>query len=271
MIINKNSKIIKFEYNNPTAEDYKKYLIPIDNPNIRNLVVNVNGSVYYTKSLGNYRLLNELIGSHLAKKLDLDTVDYEIGETSTGYHALSKPFYKEGYQYNYFKDYFHLPVISKKFILSMLNPFSTLCITDGLDLLRGTKMYSSALKLTALDLKMSQVDRHGSNLQVKVGVNGEVSFAPIYDYSESYMIGDASTIYYSPLVFIKKNKASLTELMKKHPELMEYLEYLLNISIYDILECIGEEKDIEFTGDEIFNYSKSQRIIDRPLNKIKIK
>ncbi len=271
MIFNNNSKVIRFEYHNPTAEEYRRYHIPVDNQNIRNLVVNANGSIFYTKSLGNYRMINELIGSHLAKKLDLDTVDYEIGETTTGFQALSKPFYEEGYSYEYFKDYFQLPSYSIKVLLSALNPFVAFCITDGLDMLKDTSLYSDALKLIALDLKMAQIDRHSSNLQVKIKDNKAVSFAPIYDYSESYLIGESASFYFSPLIWIKKNRVSLNELIRRHPELWDYLEYLMNLSIYDILESIGEEKDIEFTGNEVFNYQKSQRLIERPLHKIKIK
>ena len=268
MIFNNNSKVISFQYNEPSLDECRKYHIPDENPRVRKLVVNVDNSIFYTKALGNYRMINELIGSHLAHKLDLDTVDYEIGKTSTGFHALSKPFYEEGYQYDFFKDYFHLSNYPKRTILSRINPFSSFCITEGLDLLNGTEMYESALKLTAIDLKMGQVDRHSGNLQVKYD-DRTVSFAPIYDYSESYLMGDASTIYRSSLVFIKKNRASIEELIKRHPKLLEYLSYLLSLPIDVILTEIGDEKDIEFTGNEMMRYVKSQRLIETPFQKIK--
>ncbi len=267
MIFNNNSKVISFQYNEPSLDECRKYHIPDENPRVRKLVVNVDNSIFYTKALGNYRMINELIGSHLAHKLDLDTVDYEIGKTSTGFHALSKPFYEEGYQYDFFKDYFHLSNFPRRDILTYINPFSSFCRTEGLDIIKGTKMYESALKLIAIDLKMAQVDRHSGNLQVKYD-DKEVSLAPIYDYSESYLMGDSSTIYRSSLIFIKKNRASLEELIKRHPQLLEYLSYLLSLPIDVILTEIGDEKDIEFTGNEMSRYIKSQRLIEMPLQKI---
>ena len=129
-------------------------------------------------------------------------------------------------------------------------------------------MYESALKLTAIDLKMGQVDRHSGNLQVKYH-DRTVSFAPIYDYSESYLMGDASTIYRSSLVFIKKNRASIEELIKRHPKLLEYLSYLLSLPIDVILTENKKKKDIEFTGNEMMRYVKSQRLIETPFQKIK--
>lgn len=269
MILNSNSKVIPFEYNKLTEEEFKRYHIPEENSKVRRLVVNVNNSVFYTKSLGTYCMINELIGSHLAHKLDLDTVDYEIGKSSDGFHALSRPFYEEGYRYEYFEDYFPLSKHSKKDLLSALNPFQPFCLTNGLDLLRDTALYESALKLIAIDLKMAQIDRRGSNLQVKIQNNEAISFAPIYDYSESLVIGDQSTFYFSSLVWVKKNRRSLKELMRRHPELWPYLEYLLSLSIYDILESIGEERGIEFTSNEAFHYWKSQKLIEKPFQKIK--
>lgn len=267
MIFNNNSKVISFKYDIPTNEECKRFHIPEENGKVRKSVVNIDNAIFYTKALGNYRMINELIGSHLAHKLDLDTVDYEIGKTSTGLHALSKPFYEEGYQYDFFKDYFHLSNYPRRTILYRLNPFSSFCRTEGLDLLRDTEMYESALKLTAIDLKMGQVDRHSGNLQVKYD-DTSVSFAPIYDYSESYLMGDVYPIYRSSLVFIRKNRASIEELIRRHPKLLEYLSYLLSLSIDEILTEIGDEKDIEFTGDEMMRYTKSQRLIERPFQKI---
>ncbi len=271
MVFNNSSKVICFNHRNLLPEEYERYHIPLNQSNIKNLVVNANGSIFYTKPLGNYRMINELIGSYLAKKLDLDTVDYEIGKTATGLQALSKPFYEEGYDYQYFNDYLHLSRYPKRSFLEKVNPFHSYCVTTGLDILKGTTLYEDALKVTAVDLKMSQVDRHGNNLQVKVKEAKAVSLAPIYDYSESYIIGDSATIYRSPLVWVRKNRTSLEELIRRHPELWEYLEYLISLSICDILENIGDEKEIEFTGDEMFNYMKSQKIIERPFQKIKVK
>lgn len=271
MVFNDNSKIICSECRNLLPEEYARYHIPIDNPNVKNLVVNANGSVFYVKSLGNYRMINELIGSFLAKKLDLDTVDYEIGKTTAGIQALSHPFYEEGYYYKFFRDYYHSLKYPKRSFLEKISSFHSYCATEGLDMLVGTALYESALKLIAIDLKMSQIDRHGNNIQVKIKDDEVVSLAPIYDYSESYVIGAAATFYRSPLVWVRKNRVSLEELIKRHPELWNYLEYLMSFSIYDILQSIGDEKNIDFTGDEIFNYVKSQKLIERPFRKIKLK
>ena len=75
-------------------------------------------------------------------------------------------------------------------------------------------------------------------------------------------------LFRSSLIFIKKNRASLEELIKRHPQLLEYLSYLLSLPIDVILTEIGDEKDIEFTGNEMSRYIKSQRLIEMPLQKI---
>ena len=67
----------------------------------------------------------------------------------------------------------------------------------------------------------------------------------------------------------KSNRASIEELIKRHPKLLEYLSYLLSLPIDVILTEIGDEKDIEFTGNEMMRYVKSQRLIETPFQKIK--
>lgn len=280
MIINDNSKVIYFENEVATPEETSH--LPIDSAQIpgRSFLININGEIYFAKAAGIYGLTNELIGSYLSKKIGLDTVDYQIGKTNKSFFALSKPFYEEGYDYVYLKEYFNIPNYSwrKKSSLSNFRFFpkslfqARLCSTEGLDLIRESSVYDSILKLIAVDLKMGQFDRHGGNLQVKVGESLKPKVAPIYDYGSAYVLGNEESIYCcSSLVWVRRNKKSINELIRRHPDLMNYLEQLQDISMYTILDDICEEKEIDFTGDEFYNYIRSQKIIDRTLNKVKVK
>lgn len=234
----------------------------------------INGDIHYIKEVTPYRMINELIGSYFSKKVELDTVDYEIGKCGEDIYALSKSFHQEGHQYTTFKEYFSSSISSQEatrryWFSCFFPPKYIICKTGRLDLLKGTEMYEPALKLVAVDLRMGQIDRNNSNLQLTIDANQVPSFAPIYDYGESYIHGVQSTLYRSPYISVRRNGLSLNQFVQEHPKVWDYIDYLLGLSILDVLEEIGDEKEILYTGDEMVNYQRCQFVIDKRLKKIK--
>lgn len=254
----------------------KSKVIPIVAKSGKHFTLTIDGSCYHAKKVTEYRMINELIGSYFSKKIGLDSVDYEIGKYGKDLYALSKDFNEEGYEYTSFKRYFmslfsQEPENRRLRFFSFLPPKYVVCRVGGLNFLRSTPMYEDALKLIAVDLRMGQIDRNNSNLQLKISSTREASFAKIYDYSESYIHGAETTLYRSPYVAVRRNNLSLTKLVKEHPQVWDYVNFLLDISIIDALNQIGDDKEILYNGNEMVNFLKCQRLIDRQLKKVKVK
>lgn len=254
----------------------KSKVIPIVAKPGKHFTIDIKGNCYYAKKVTDYRMINELIGSYFARKVNLDSVDYEIGRCGNDFYALSKSFIEEGYEYTSFKQYFssffsHEKTNPRLRVFRYLFPKYVTCRVGGLNLLKETQMYDTALKIIAVDLRMGQIDRNNTNLKIKISSTQEASFAKVYDYSEAYIHGVETSLYRSPYVSVRRNRPSLTQLVQEHPQVWDYVDFLMGISIIDALNAIGDEKEIQYSGDEMVNFSRCQQLIDRQLKKVKVK
>ncbi len=250
MILNNSSKVIHIQ-NIGISEKDKIYVpesaLPTEKPLFLSNLVALNDEFYYIKY---DNIINELIGSFLAKKIKLDSVDYQIGIYNNEIYALSKLFYNRDYDYFYPKDY-------QKFKMNYPCKTHPNLITDMYCFRCKLKQFDESLtdkllKLIALDLKMGQTDRHGHNLMFKKNIKtGVVDLAPIYDYSSCYSVLGLPFKYYKNVyLFMRTNYISMIKLTEKFPQVMKYIDILKEIDIEEIVETIEIEKNIKIEPDE---------------------
>ncbi|MCI8778376.1 MAG: hypothetical protein HFI87_04445 [Bacilli bacterium] len=240
MILNSSSKVICIQSIGISEKDADKIYIPRrilaeeQRLSLDKLVM-VNDEIYYIKY---DNIINELIGSFLAKKINLYSVDYQIGI-----------FNNKDYEYFYPNDYSKFKINPSSIICQ--NPITYMyCFKSKLKQF-DCNLIDELLKLIALDLKMGQLDRSGSNLMIKKNIKTEVvDFAPIYDYSNSYFTILPFEYYINVYLFIRNNNCSLKRLTKKFPQIMEYIDILKNIDMEEILKSIEKEKNVELEYDE---------------------
>lgn len=250
--LNDKSKVIPIkEYGLSETEVDKIYLpekcLSMKKEEFLENVVIIENRAYYLKYAN---IINELIGSFLARKINLPSVDYQIGVYENELYALSELFYNNDFEYFYPKDYPGFKMIIKKkfrpnFVTDIYYFKNKLSQFDD-------NLLNELLKLIALDLKMGQVDRHGHNLMFQKNLkDGLIDLAPVYDYSNSYAFFEKPFKYYRNVyLLIRNNKQSLQNLVKKYPQIIEYFAILKELSMEEILAGIEKEKNIEIKPSE---------------------
>lgn len=251
MILNDKSKVIHISNTGISDEVASKFYIPNTGLSMKrydflSALVIINDELYYVKY---DNILNELIGSFLAKKIELDSVDYQIGIFRNLIYTMSKVFYDREYNYFYPKDYPEFKHFSKKIHPNLVTDIY--CFKSYLKQF-DDKIKDELLKLIALDLKMGNSDRHGHNLMLKQSIEtGIIDLAPIYDYGRSYTVFDIPFKYYQNVYFLtRNNRISLSTLVRKYPQIMEYIDILKNIEMDEILEAIALDKNIKIEDKE---------------------
>lgn len=250
--LNDKSKVIPIkEYGLSETEVDKIYLpekcLSMKKEEFLENVVIIENRAYYLKYAN---IINELIGSFLAKKINLPSVDYQIGVYENELYALSELFYNKDFEYFYPEDYLGFKMIFKKkfrpnFVTDIYYFKNKLSQFDD-------NLLNELLKLIALDLKMGQVDRHGHNLMFQKNLkDGLIDLAPVYDYSNSYAFFEKPFKYYRNVyLLIRNNKQSIKSLVKKYPQIIEYFAILKELSMEEILAAIEKEKNIEIKPSE---------------------
>lgn len=258
MVISADSKVLKFRCFENNDDSFDDSFIPDAYSYIISNLTRVDGEVYYYKDVSQYRMLNELIGSYLAKKIQLDSVDYQIGilenEQNNNLYALSKVLFERDYDYLETFDYLGTTNFKELgYFESLISPFY-FCMTRLLNLVDNDKLKEDILKLTVLDLRMGQTDRHTGNLMLKKDSTGMVRLAPVFDYGMSYLVSpDYCYPYDNPFLIVKKNKLSLRALASKYPEIVDLVEFICKIDVNDVLEEIIHDKQI-FVSDRMRYY-----------------
>ena len=241
--LNDNSKVIHFSYLDKDFDDRGLYL-PVGFKDLRDNIICVEDKYYHIK-MSNKWILNELIGSFLSKKIGLEAVDYKIGLCYEDKYALSEVFFKKGYSY--------CSPTDMGFYLS-LNADRTLSQEEDLLSSLDRDVVEKILKLSFLDIRMGQFDRDNpSNIMIKYNKNG-LDLAPVYDFDSSYEYEAASECYNphfygNQFIVVKKNKKSLSNLIKRYPFIYDSVEILRDISIDEILYSIESLHGIEIPGN----------------------
>ena len=239
-MVNENSKVIKME----NFYDFDVY-IPKEFDDLRANVIESDGKYYLFKYTWDDRIIiNELIGSYLAKLIDLEAVDYKIGINNNKKYILSEIFFDNNFDY-YYPSYVYNAIDESKLKKKLFINY----IPEEYPYIR-----EKLLKLTLLDIKMGQYDRSSyTNIMIKKSiVSNYVDLAPIYDFGLSYPIDldeNLLRVYYNPYVILRKNKDSLSLLIDEYPQVKNYIEILRNIEMPSILTTIENKNNISIDNE----------------------
>lgn len=262
MRVYNDSKVDYFSKVHVSEAEVKMLNIPANNMEIVKNIIRIKERYYLYKRVSLVEGINELIGSNLAKKLNLDTASYHFGICDETLYVLSELFYNEGYCYTSSYEY-----LSFSDVDDFLRLKSFACSFAGseyklLERVENSSIYLNLLKLIAIDLKMGQVDRCNKNLMLKIDSDGRESLAPIYDYGAAYL-DKKFRIYSNPFVTIFLNSKGINKFSSRFPQIREYIELLNNIAINDVLDEIGINDNIcfyedvrNYYGDKDYNNSK---------------
>ena len=220
------------------------------------------GENYFAKSIYDEAMLvNELIGSYLAKLIDLNAVDYKIGVYYGKLFALSKLFYKEDFDYDY---------VGKCKCIYDVDKLDNEYLDDNLPQVFPI-LRNRLLKLALLDIKMYQCDRcSDTNIMLKKSKKTDfIDLAPVYDFGFAYPPSFAEKqIYVNKFLVVRKNKESLKLLLDKYPQINETLNILANIDMNTIIRDIQDQHEILIGEDIKNNLITQNKEITKVLKKI---
>lgn len=207
----------------------------------------LNNIWYYFKIDDNnggypFYILDELMGSHLAKKCDLQAVSYQVAKIKSKipyindeqYGIASINFKKEEYIYFNFENLIDNNFLSNKDKIKFLN---NICI----DIENQKRFQKHLFQLLALDIYMLQKDRCSLNIQFqKNKITNEFDIAPIYDFSNCLPnVGIAGLDEMKNIVIL--NELTIRSLCKDFPNFKEELAFYLDQSMQDTWNEICEE------------------------------
>lgn len=196
-----------------------------------------NGKWYYFKQEAKdvmypFGILDELMGSYLARLRDLPTVSYQIAEVEDKTGIASVNFKHSDYQY-YTLD---------QLIDIIMPSYSGQNVSFLRNCTFGRKNEEQFLKhlfdLFALDIHMLQMDRGYANLQFQVNKkNNHFDIAPLYDYSHCLRtIGvDGLNV---PSHIAKLNDFGISILLQQYPMFRKSLELCLEHSMKELWDQI---------------------------------
>ena len=258
-MIDENSRVIKMDNLYP-----QDAYIPNNFQDLKSNIIRYEDKNYLFKYVWDDSVIvNELIGSYLAKLIDLEAVDYKIGILNDRLYILSELFFDDNFDYSYPKYIFNeldCNKISRKLYINN--------IPEEYPYIR-----EKILKLIILDIKMGQYDRSSyTNLMIKKSkVSNYVDLAPIYDFGLSYPLDLDELllkIYYNPYITIRKNKASLAMLVSEYPKVKDYINILKDINMPSILTAIENRYKIKVNNNiKDYLYAKD-KAYTKVLNKL---
>jgi len=200
---------------------------------------------YFRKEEENYGypfyLMNELLGSYLAKILKLDAVTFQVGCVENKLGLVSKNFRKSNCTY-YFGDYF-VPYNN------LVNANSN--VEHIKQFYRNEQdkeiVIDSLLKLLALDIYMLQKDRISTNIQFEENLETkQFRVAPIYDFATCIDSIGLEGIYLNNVIVVLDD-FNIRLLNKIYPQFSNYLTILLEQKMSTMFETICE--DYHFNQD----------------------
>lgn len=267
MKVTDSSEIIFFDSTPISRAEQMLFNVPHTMKYATNNIVKVGNKYYYAKACSYTTLINELIGSYYSTLVGLDTVDYLIGKSNTSVsplYALSEVFWKDEYTYTTVEQCYGMrpddsKVYSKGFDRFYINE------TSILDFVSSPSLVESALKMTAVDLKMDQTDRFNYNVVLRRD-DGIIEMEKLYDYGSSYNEGvyNSYNCYINPFLLVKRNVISLWGLAHKYPQICESAAKLSQAPLYDVIKNIERRFNLKIEDKDIPNYLE----IDRKNSKI---
>lgn len=228
------------------------------------MIKKYKGDIYYLKNpyvlnIGYFDVMHELLGSYLASSIDLDTVKYQIAKEQGHFVIASKDFKESCCKYYYPGDFCDKFNYNPENNIDSIKFLETLCLSKD----EKERLIEQFCKILALDIYMMQVDRNNHNIQFKIDEKDRLSFAPLYDYSLSYVFKDDMSNFNieNPFVLIR-NPENIKELIKRYPALGDYLNKLIKYNLIDCIDSIFDEysfskKEIEYEDTVEFYKKKS--------------
>lgn len=253
MILNDSSEIIQFSFQN-IVNELEGYIGEDFEPEIRDYV-KINDEYYYAKMVTSREMLNELIGTYYSNLIGLDAVQYKIGIFDGKLYALSKMFFKKDIGYVYCAEYFSPSLFFSTTNREIIKRKEFFFESGNLKRLNSDEAVKSILQMSAVDIKMSQADRHSFNIIIRI-VNGVPYIEKVFDFGWAYDIypDENNAVYYkNPFVIVKKDYISISMLADKHPEFGRCAAILSNAPVGDVLRDIESSFNIK-VSDEDFKY-----------------
>ncbi len=160
---------------------------------------------YYKKEEKKYGypfyILDELMGSYLAKAIELPAVSFYIAKTKDSIGIASENFRTEQFDYYFIQQ---LPInglLENRFNLTNLEILKSLCIDSN----NENQLQEHILKLLALDLYMLQKDRGYVNLQFQIErATQYLDISLAYDFSNCVDEADSTSILIKNPIVVKK-------------------------------------------------------------------
>lgn len=276
MKTNDSSNIMFFEQKSIPSKELKRIGVTRDIHDMEKHVVKIDGKYYYSKECANKELINELIGTYLCELVGLDVVDYRIGrltncDYSDCYYALSEIFYRNNYFYVTARDYFDMiPDDTRVYSENIDRLFN--CETSVLDQVDNYDLVKSVLKMSAVDMKMGQIDRHNYNVMLRLAMNGKVEMEKLFDFGCSYDDDPPYPefhCYDNPFLIVRKNFISLNRLANRYPQIIKYASLLSDIPLYDVLKEIEKRFHILIEDRDIPGYMNMDKDYNKVLRRIR--
>ena len=204
----------------------------------------LDGEYYYIKYNDTF---NEVIGECIAHKLDLATATYMLAKKDS-YYAFATPNFKEkGTNYYYLNNLVEKLGVEPSILL---------------DKASFKDVERDLVKLYALDIFMRQFDRCGCNIMFKEDESG-ISLAPVYDYSCSLEPWDMDE-YKNEIQTLKFDPTSFNKFVLEHPELRDYLDYLLrSVDLREIVSSVADRYNLNLRDTDYEFYRKNDEISKR--------
>jgi hypothetical protein len=272
MKLNCSSDVILFDNKSVSMAEQVSLGFPRSMRQYAHNVVRIDGKYYYAKKCSINTLINELVGSYYSSLIGLDVVDYKIGKTKSdisSLYALSEIFYKDDYSYTTVEDSVAglRPDDTKAFTRGLGSIY--VCDTSVLSLFHFQQLIDSVLKMTAVDLKMGQVDRYNYNVILRDD-GYEKHLEKVFDFGWSYAVSidDKKACYYNPFLVVKRNAISICGLARKYPQIKKTAAILSTTPLYDVLKNIESRFNIKIEDKDIPGYLEMDNVYSKLLRKL---
>lgn len=199
-----------------------------------------NDNYYYFKS--NSRsitpMMNELLGSHISKKIELDTVKFLIARRNNDIGLASLNFKDNTKEYIYPKDL--TPCLINTTTIINIDNLCSMCINQ-----KNKDIFKEHLwKFLSLDILMLQRDRHVNNVQFTIDRKTHFfDLGTAYDFSACKdKIGDTGLDLCNIIIYL--NLDTIRMLIKKYGEFYDILKSVLEVDIPHEVEVIGQNYNL---------------------------
>lgn len=239
-LITKKTPIIELKTSDDIPKQTKYNVIDIDASLAINYLKYIykykNKWVYFKQDDSNkyypFSMIDELMGSYLARKMNLPTVKYKIARVNKNYGLASANFKKSEYNY-----YTIDQLIENYFFNSGIKNIEALLEYTISE--ENKEMFLKHLfTLFAIDIYMIQADRGMPNIQYQINKqSGNFDIAKVYDYSNCLDKIDSEQKYlYNSLITF--NERNIKTLLNKYSEFIEALNLCLEKNMVEIWEQI---------------------------------